>query len=72
MVGTAYDNEITGSLDFNLTYRVTITNEESGRYIHRFVTGFDVEMTSLLDFNIGLVWDRIQEPRPDSDGVVPE
>ncbi len=72
MVGTSYDNEITGSLDFNLVYRFTLTNEESGRYIHHFVTGFDVEMTSLLDFNIGLVWDRIQEPRPDSDGVVPE
>ena len=72
MVGTTYENEITSSLDYNLTYRFTIVNEESGRYAHHFVTGFDVEITSLLDFNFGFVWDRIQEPRPNSDGTVPE
>ena len=72
MVGTTYDNEISDSLDYNLTYNFTITQEESGRYIHHFVTGFDVELTSLLDFNFSFVWDRTQEPRQNSDGTFPE
>ena len=72
MLGTTYDNEITSSLDFNLAYNFSIVNEESGRYIHHFVTGFDVELTSLLDFNFSFVWDRTQEPRQNSDGTFPE
>jgi hypothetical protein len=36
------------------------------------MTGLEFELTRLLDFDITLVWDRIQDPRPDSDGVVPE
>ena len=50
----------------------SITGEEAGRYIHHFVTGFDVDLTSLLDFNFSFVWDRIQEPRQNSDGTFPE
>jgi hypothetical protein len=33
---------------------------------------FETEITSLLDFDVTLVWDRIQRPRPDEDGIVPE
>jgi hypothetical protein len=49
-----------------------IVNEESGTYTHHLETGFEFELTRALDFDITLIWDRIQDPRPDSDGIVPE
>ena len=35
------------------------------------MTGFEVELTSLLDFDFTFVWDRIQNPRPDSNQEIP-
>lgn len=34
--------------------------------------GLEFELTSLLDFDITLVWDRIQDPRENSDGTFTE
>jgi hypothetical protein len=36
------------------------------------VTGFEIDLTELLELGISLVWDRIEDPRPASDGLVPE
>jgi len=70
--GTLYDHEITKSIDFVFDYRFFIVNEESGTYTHHLLTGLEFELTSLLDFDITLVWDRIQDPRENSDGTFPE
>jgi len=72
MIGTVYDHELSKAIDFVFDYRFLIVNEESGTYTHHLVTGFEFELTSLFDFDITIFWDRIQDPRPDSDGVLPE
>jgi len=69
---TVYDHEITKDIDFIFDYRFFIVNEESGSYTHHMLTGLEFELTSLLDFDITLVWDRIQDPREASDGIFPE
>lgn len=71
VAGTVYDHELTGWVDFLFEYRMQWVNEESGTYNHHLVTGFETEVTSLLDFDITFVWDRIESPRADEDGVVP-
>jgi hypothetical protein len=48
-----------------------IVNEISGKYTHHFVMGFETEVTRLLDFDIKMIWDRIQNPRQAEDGTVP-
>ena len=70
--GTIYDHELTKSIDFIFDYRFYIVNEESGTYTHHMLTGLEFELTSLFDFDITLVWDRIQDPREASDGIFPE
>ena len=30
------------------------------------------ELTRLLDFDITFIWDRIEDPQPDADGIVPK
>ena len=72
VIGTYYDNELTGWLDFSVDYRLFIVNEESGTYTHQLVAGFEFDLVGDLDFDITWVWDRIQDPRQNSDGSFPE
>lgn len=69
--GTVVDIEVTGWIDFIYEYRFQLVNEVSGRYNHHMVTAFETELTRLLDFDIKLIWDRIQDPRPDAMGITP-
>jgi len=72
VANTSYSLEMTSWLDYDFDYRFQITNKRTGRYNHHLVTGFETEVTSLLDFDITFVWDRIKYPRPDAEGNVPE
>ncbi len=72
VLGTLYDHELTKWMDFLFDYRLMIVNEESGTYTHHLETGFEFELTSILDFDISFIWDRIQNPRPDALGIEPE
>ncbi len=71
-VGTRYDNEITKRVDYYFDYRFFIVNKESGRYTHHLITGLEFDLFKDLDFDISWVWDRIQNPRPNAEGVLPE
>jgi putative salt-induced outer membrane protein YdiY len=72
VVGSDLDMELTGWLDYFWQYSFQIVNEISGKYNHHFVTGFETEVTRLLDFDIKMIWDRIQNPREAEDTTVPE
>jgi len=72
VVGTAYDHELSGSVDFNLQYQFFIVNEESGQYTHHLVTGFEFDLIGSLDFDVTFVWDYIRKPRALSDGSLPK
>ena len=71
-VGSIFDQEWSKSVDFKFEYRLQITNEESGEFNHHLVMSFETEWTKVLDFDLTFVWDRIEKPRVDEDGNVPE
>ena len=71
-VGTVYDHKLTKWMDYVFDYTFFIVNEESGTYTHHLLTGLELELNTILDFDITLIWDRIQNPRPDAFGIVPE
>ncbi len=71
-VGTRFDRELTRWLDLFVDYRFFLVNEESGTYTHRFHTGIEVELVGNLDLDLSWVWDRIQDPRSNADGTLPE
>ena len=50
----------------------TIGLLESYDHPELMVTGLELELTSILDFDITFIWDRIQNPRPNAAGIVPE
>jgi putative salt-induced outer membrane protein YdiY len=71
-VGTTAEWDITKWLEFDGQYRFQIVNEESGTYNHYLLISFETEITRLIDFDISWNWDRIQDPRQDSTGIIPE
>lgn len=71
-MGTEYENEITGWMDFHFTYNFYIVSEAAGTYTHHVLTGFEFELTSDFDIDVDWVWDYIKDPRQNSDGGFPE
>jgi hypothetical protein len=72
VAGTHFDRELTKTVDFVFRYDLQIINEESGTYTHHLVAALETELTGWLDFDVSLVWDRIEDPTPGADGTVPE
>ncbi len=70
--GTNFQTELTSRIDFVYDYRFQLTSEASGRYNHHMIGTLDVDLTDALDFNLSLVWDRIQEPQAHADGTIPK
>jgi putative salt-induced outer membrane protein YdiY len=72
VASTFFDTELTSEIDFTTLYNLSIVNRESGTYTHHARATFSIELTSIIDFDISLVWDRTRDPQPRSDGSVPE
>ena len=53
-------------------YGFQFTSEEAGEYNHHMIGTIEVELTDALDFDLSLVWDRINKPRANADGSLPE
>jgi hypothetical protein len=72
LFSTQLDTDITKTIDFIVKYNFNVVNKESGTYSHNASAALEFELTSHLDFDLSVVWDRIQDPQPDSEGIVPE
>jgi hypothetical protein len=72
VIATNYDNELAGWMDYFFEYQFYVVNEESGTYNHHLITGFEFELFGDFDLDVSWVWDRIQDPRQNSDGSFPK
>jgi len=72
VVGTYYDTALTKTIDFNTRYNFSIVNEDSGTYTHHAIATFETEVTSILDFDVSIIWDRIKDPQARADGSLPK
>jgi hypothetical protein len=72
VVDTSYEAELIRGLDFLIDYRFSLSSEEAGSYAHHFATGLEVEIVGRLDFDISLVWDRVEDPKQNADGSFPK
>jgi putative salt-induced outer membrane protein YdiY len=70
--GTTYKNELAKDVDYTFDYRLLLVKPEAGGYTHHFLTGLSIDSFGPLDFDISFVWDRVQQPRAESSGVVPK
>lgn len=70
--GTDLDLELTDRVDLNLDYQITVPVPESELTNHNILAVLSVELTDILDLDVTFRWDRIESPRPDAAGNVPE
>ena len=70
--GSKFDWQITRRIDLILEYRGQYTSREVGETLHHAVGTLSVELTKRFDLDVSLVWDRVQNPKPELGGAVPE
>jgi putative salt-induced outer membrane protein YdiY len=71
-IGTDYETELTKWLDFTYEYSAQITSEAAGKYNHHMVGTLEFDLVGSLDLDVSLVWDRIESPKRNADGTIPE
>ena len=71
-IGTDYETELTKWLDFTYNYSAQITSEAAGKYNHHMVGTLEFDLIGSLELDVSLVWDRIESPKPNADGSIPE
>lgn len=72
VLGTDLSYEITGDIDFETSYQVKLVNEASGKYIHHFETGLEIELTKRFDLDLTFYFDRTETPHADENDNIPE
>jgi len=64
--------DITKRLDLILSYRGTATSDEAGLYAHHAVSTLEFEVKHHLNLDVSFVWDYLQRPQAEDNGVVPD
>ena len=59
-------------LKFNLDWQGILTPPEAGLFTQHTVGTIEFKITHLLDLDVSLIWDRTEQPQPNSSGHVPK
>ncbi len=71
ILDTLYTTRLIHNIGFTFGYKLSFLDQESGSYTHHMITKFVNAINKNFDIGVSLVWDRIESPSADSDGVVP-
>ena len=71
-LNTMFDTELTSYIDLEGTYNLTLGDEKTGGYTHHSILTIETEITDRLDFDVSVVWDRVDSPVQAADGSFPE
>jgi putative salt-induced outer membrane protein YdiY len=69
---TALELDITGSLEFSCEYSAQVTIPDTKGTVHHALALFSFEITSILDLDLSLTWDRVENPKADAESNVPQ
>jgi putative salt-induced outer membrane protein YdiY len=70
--GTDLQWDITKSLEFDLNYRAEVAVPDTENTNHYVVAKLSIDLISDFDLDVTFQWDRVGNPKPDSDGTIPE
>lgn len=71
-LGTSFSQELTSTIDFISDLQFQLGDKDSGGLNSHWINTLEFELTRALDFDLSLIWDRVQNPVADEDGIVPE
>ncbi|MDG1491059.1 MAG: DUF481 domain-containing protein, partial [Planctomycetota bacterium] len=69
---TLYGWDITGDVEFNAKYNITVPLPDAQDYNHNAVGTLSIDLSSDLDLDLSVTWDRINSPEASASGVVPK
>ena len=72
ILGTTIETDPTSDIEWDTVYSVQVVPADTGRTNHHLESIFSIDLFFDLDFDVTFIWDRIEDPAADADGVVPE
>ncbi|NIN36072.1 MAG: DUF481 domain-containing protein [Gammaproteobacteria bacterium] len=72
VIGQYYETELTNWLDYYFTYNITWGDQKSGGYTHHIVNTLEVDLTKRLELDVSFIWDRVDSPTRQDDGIIPK
>lgn len=72
VLGTMLETDITSIVEYKFDLNFKVVDRDSGQYIHHMISTLSTDLSSDLDLDISLVWDRIQRPQASDAGIVPK
>ncbi len=72
VLNSYFKADITSRLTFIQSWASTFSKKEAGAYTHHTVTTLEFEIKRHLDLDVSFIWDYLQNPQTQSDGVVPQ
>jgi putative salt-induced outer membrane protein YdiY len=70
--GSTLDTDITSDVDFILEYQLQLIVPDTDATNHHTEARTEIELTSAIDLDVSVVWDRIENPEKEADGDRPE
>jgi hypothetical protein len=71
IITAVIDWEVTDWMDFIGTYRAQYASDNAGGITSHSDSTIEIEVTDNIDFNFSFIWDRMQNPVADENGLVP-
>ncbi|MFT7671257.1 MAG: hypothetical protein ACI8X5_003974 [Planctomycetota bacterium] len=72
LLATSIEWDLTSDVEFDFGYDITIPTPDTDEYIHHLSAILSLEVIEWLDVDLSFIWDRINKPLADADGVTPE
>jgi len=66
------DWDLTDDIEWNIAYNGRIGLPDPKNSTHHLSSLFSVDVWSALDFTVSTTWDRVENPTPNADGVMPK
>ena len=64
--------DLTSRLTIIQTLQCIVTRREAGQYTHHAVTTLEFEIKRHLNLDVSFIWDYLQNPQPQADGIMPQ
>jgi len=72
VVQTIFDKELTQRLDLRIRYQGILTSRDAGLFTQHLVGTVEFKLSHRLDLDLSLIWDRAEQPQPNSSGQTPK
>jgi len=69
---TKFKADLTSRITWIESFDATLTSQQAGLYTHHIVSTVEFEIKRFLDLDLSLVWDYLQNPKAESNDVIPE